>query len=451
MKEEVMSKRIGRVLVVDDDDAVRTVLGALLRQAGHDVTTAAGGHEALELMGRARFDVCIADVKMPGMDGLELLARLEKGFPATSVVMLSAHATVSIAVEAMRRGACEFLQKPFERDEVLFVVGKALELGTRSHTESPPADQGMVGTSAAMREVHALVGRAARSRATVLVRGESGTGKELVARALHAASSRSAGPFVKVNCGALPDTLLESELFGYERGAFTGATSRKPGRVELAEGGTLFLDEIGDITPAMQVKLLRVLQEREYERLGGKETLKADIRFVAATHRDLESLVESGEFREDLFYRLSVVPVWVPPLRERPEDIGVLARHFCRLAADEAGRDVALDDDAVDLLARQDWPGNVRQLENFVERLVVLSDVERLGAREVLTELSRQASGRSDVALTSGGLFSQRRAAERQAVEHALEQAGNNRTAAARMLGVSRRTLYKKMASLGMS
>lgn len=311
----------------------------------------------------------------------------------------------------------------------------------------------MIGRSSNMRTVLDLVSRAAPTRSTILIRGESGTGKELIARAIHEQSARRNGPFIKVHCAAIPDTLLESELFGYEKGAFTGAVTRKPGRVELAEGGTLFLDEIGDITPAMQVKLLRVLQEREYERLGGKETLRADIRFVAATHRDLEAMMLSGQFREDLFYRLTVVPIWAPALRERPDDIIELAAHFCARIAEESGIRACLDDEALDVLSRQAWPGNVRQLQNFIERLVVLSDGPTLRAADVMRELKRQPSAQPAVAigLDAQTLPARREAAEKDALVFALQRAGNNRTEAARLLGVSRRTLYKKLSAFGMS
>jgi two-component system response regulator AtoC len=291
----------------------------------------------------------------------------------------------------------------------------------------------------------------------VLVLGETGTGKELVARALHEQSPRRAGPFVTVHCAALPESLLESELFGYEKGAFTGATSRKPGRVELAEGGTLFLDEIGELTPQVQVKLLRLLQSREYERLGGGKTLRADVRFVAATHRDLEAMVARGEFREDLYYRLSVVPLWLPPLRERREDIEALAVHFCALHARANGRTEArLQPDALAALAGLDWPGNVRQLENFVERLVVLSDGPLLTLQDVQRELERGARGASDSAPTGstaegGKLDDRMKSAEREALIAALSRAGGNRTLAARLLGVGRRTLYYKLEEHGLT
>jgi two-component system response regulator AtoC len=443
------------VLIVDDDAAVGTVLGAILRQAGLSSHHELSGEGALAALERRAFDAAITDVRMPGIDGLELLARLRRGWPELPVVMLTAHATVGLAVEAMKAGAADFVQKPFDREELLFVVRKALAGGRRAaeaapEPPEPPGGAGeLVGEGEAMREVRALVDRASRSAATVLVLGESGTGKGLVARAIHEQSARRGKPFVRLHCGALPDGLLESELFGYEKGAFTGAVGRKPGRVELAEGGTLFLDEIGDVTPAMQVKLLRVLQEREYERLGGAQTLKADVRFVAATHRDLGAMAARGEFREDLYYRLNVIPLAIPPLRARPEDVEALALRFARAH----GPAVTLAPDALALLTAQRWPGNVRQLQNFVERLVVLSDGPAIGRADVERELARkvglpppEAEGPADAQSLGASV----REAERLALKGALERARGNRTLAARLLGVSRRTLYNKLDEYGL-
>ncbi len=438
------------VLIVDDDEAVGTVLGALLRQAGLSAHHARSGEEALAALERRAFDAAVTDLRMPGLDGMGLLARLRAAWPELPVIMLTAHGTVGLAVEAMKAGAADFVQKPFDREEILFVVRKALAGAGRAaeaapEPPEPPGGPGeLFGEGEAMREVRALVERASRSAATVLVLGESGTGKGLVARAIHEQGARRGKPFVRLHCGALPDGLLESELFGYEKGAFTGAACRKPGRVELAEGGTLFLDEIGDVTPAMQVKLLRVLQEREYERLGGTQTLKADVRFVAATHRDLGAMAARGEFREDLYYRLNVIPLALPPLRARPEDVAELARRFARAH----GPRVELAPDAVGLLAAQRWPGNVRQLQNFVERVVVLSDGPHIGRADVERELARKvgfAPAEPEGPAPALRLDASVREAERAALKVALEKAGGNRTLAARLLGVSRRTLYNKL------
>jgi two-component system response regulator AtoC len=451
------------VLVVDDDIAVGKVLAALLQQAGHHAVHEVSGEAAVGRMETSAVDAVLTDLRMPGMDGMELLRRVSREWPDIPVIMLTAHGTVPLAVEAMKAGAADFLLKPFDRDEVIFTVNKALQ-ATELLRQQPPRravlPSGFIGESEAMQQVADLLGRAARSQATVLVRGESGTGKELAARAVHDQSPRAKGPFVAVHCAALPENLLESELFGYEKGAFTGAVAAKPGRVELAEAGTLFLDEIGDLSTATQVKLLRLLQDREYQRLGATRARKADVRFVSATHRDLEAMVAAGEFREDLFYRLNVLSVVMPPLRERASDIRLLAEHFCRTLAEQNGRaGMSLGRDALELLERQSWPGNVRQLQNFVERLVVLSDAAEIAAADVERELGREsrlpASGSvaaepHEEGQNAPNLKSKRHEAEREAVLDALKHANQNRTVAARILGVSRRTLYNKLQELGL-
>nr|WP_216623361.1 sigma-54 dependent transcriptional regulator [Corallococcus exercitus] len=454
----------GHVLVVDDDPALLKVLGALLTQAGLTPHPASSAKDALALLARRPIDVVLSDVRMPGMSGMELLAEVGRGWPDVPVLLMTAHGTVPLAVEAMKAGAADFVLKPFDREELLFTLKKALLQASNppepARAEGKALDGLLMGQSRAMTEVKALLVKAAQGTATVLLRGESGTGKELAARALHENSPRRAGPFVKLHCAALPDTLLESELFGYEKGAFTGAATRKPGRVELAHGGTLFLDEIGDVSPAVQVKLLRVLQEREFERLGGTQTVKVDVRFVAATHQALEDGVRRGTFREDLFYRLNVVPLWLPTLRERPEDIALLARHFLDVHARTNGRPpFSLSDDGLRALQAQPWPGNVRQLQNFLERLVVLSDGPVLTGADVARELSRQpgiapppvAAPLPPSPSDSVTLESRRKDVEKEALVDALKRAGDNRTLAARLLGVSRRTLYNKLEEHGLS
>jgi len=447
------------ILVVDDDPAIGTVLGALLRQEGFAAAWRESGEAALAALDERHFDAVLTDIKMPGLDGMGLLDRLSAERPDLPVVLLTAHGTVPMAVEAMKRGAADFLLKPFDSEEVLFVLRKTLAASVRpAAVPDRPPSKTLVGASPAMREVGELVRRAARGNATVLIRGESGTGKELVARAVHDASPRSQGPFVKLHCAALPEALLESELFGYEKGAFTGAATRKPGRIELADGGTLFLDEIGDISLAVQVKLLRVIQEREFERLGGRETIRVDVRFVAATHRDLESMVARGQFREDLFYRLNVVPFRLPALRERSGDVERLARHFCAVHSRANRRfEMTFDSEGLRVLAEQPWPGNVRQLENFVERLVVLADAPLITAEDIQRELGRESSISRDE--TPGidkhgnvdlSLENQRRKSERETLTAALARSGNNRTLAARLLGISRRTLYTKLEEHGL-
>jgi two-component system, NtrC family, response regulator AtoC len=451
----------GSVLVVDDDAAVGMVLAALLVQAGMKATHVPSGEAALRALDRAPADVVVTDLRMPGMDGMQLLARIAATSPDLPVIVLTAHGTVPLAVEAMRAGAADFVLKPFDREQIVFVVRKAMYAARHAEglqAGASAAQAPIASGSPAMRDVTELLARAARSTATVLLRGESGTGKELAARAIHDRSPRSAGPFVVIHCAALPDTLLESELFGHEKGAFTGAACRKPGRIELADGGTLLLDEIGDVPLSMQVKLLRVLQERTFERLGGTESVKVDVRFVAATHQDLDAMVRAKTFREDLYYRLSVVPIVMPPLRARPEDVAPLVARFAATFGAQNGRgSLVVEVDAVERLQRESWPGNVRELQNFVERLVVLSDGATITLADVERELGRSAA-MAPAAVTgapaasgpaASTLEDRRRSTERDALVEALARVKGNRTAAARILGVSRRTLYNKLAEHG--
>jgi DNA-binding NtrC family response regulator len=438
---------LGKILVVDDDLAMGQVLTALLSQAELEADHVNGGAEAILRLEKRPYDLVLTDLRMPGMDGMTLLGEIARLWPGLPVIMLTAHGNVPLAVEAMKAGAAEFMLKPFDREELVFVVQKVLAGAERANARAPalPTAAKMSGDSAAMHEVMDLVRRAAPGTATVLLLGESGTGKELVAHAIHEASSRKAKPFVKLNCGALPDALLESELFGYEKGAFTGAATRKPGRIELAHEGTLFLDEIGDVTVPMQVKLLRVLQEREIERLGGTSTIKVDVRFLAATHRNLPDMVQKGLFREDLFYRLNVVPIHLPPLRSRSEDIAPLAKKFAAEHAKANARDTALDAAALERLSREAWPGNVRQLQNFIERLVVLCEGPIITATDVERELGRIAPASAPQVEGEGALDATRKGAEKEAIRTALARAGGNRTVAARILGLSRRGLYYKL------
>src|SRR5262245_4579285 len=392
---ETLDEKNGSALVVDDDPAVGKVLSAQLSQAGIACLHVPSAEAALALLRERPVDVVITDLRMPGASGIELLDEIVKRWPEIPVVMMTAHGTVGIAVEAMKKGAADFLLKPFDREEILFTVRK--QIAAARHADESPAATAPAAVSAgsrAMNEVRDLIRRAAGSTATVLIRGESGTGKELAARAIHDEGPRAKAAFVKIHCGALPDTLIESELFGYEKGAFTGAASRKPGRVELAEGGTLFLDEIGDVSPVVQVKLLRLLQDREFERLGGNQTLKSTARILAATHQPLEELIKKHTFREDLFYRLNVLPIWIPALRARAGDIEALAHDFCKQFGAANGRgSIELAPEAIALLKKQQWPGNVRELQNFIERLVVLSDGDVLTSADVVRELARRPPG----------------------------------------------------------
>ena len=453
-------------LIASADDATASALQAMLFETGARGRRVTSVAEALRALDLGSFDVLLADAALTDVPFTELSAALLAGGHEIPLIALVAGERPAEGAAAVRAGAVDFLRKPIERDEVAYVlsktlqsVGPAVDEPPRSRVFTPSVE--LIGKSEPMLDLQRTLRRAADGIATVLVRGESGTGKELVARLVHDWSPRRAGPYVKVHCAALPDQLLESELFGYERGAFTGATARKPGRVELAEGGTLFLDEIGDISPQTQVKLLRVLQDRKYERLGGTETLSADVRFVTATHRDLEALVREGKFREDLFYRLNVVALWVPPLRARKEDIENLALHFCTSVAAANGRRApAFDADALSLLAAEAWPGNVRQLQNVVERLVVLTPGPRIAAADVSREL-KQKPGALAFAETSGfapkvdldqtalELEQALRKAEKRAIERAMTSAGGNKNLAARLLGISRRSLYYKLEEHG--
>jgi two-component system response regulator AtoC len=454
-------------LIACADDGTSAMLEAMLFETGARGRRVQSGAEALTALEQGSYDVLIADASEIVGPVSKLPAALsQRGHDLPLIALVDGERPADGAA-AVRAGAADFLRKPVERDEVAYVLAKALqsvqpdgEEPPRSRVFSPTVE--LIGRSQPMQDLERTLRRAADGIATVLVRGESGTGKELVARLVHEFSPRRAGPYVKVHCAALPDQLLESELFGYERGAFTGATARKPGRVELAEGGTLFLDEIGDISPATQVKLLRVLQDRRYERLGGTETLSADVRFVTATHRDLEALVREGKFREDLFYRLNVVALWVPPLRARKADIEALALHFCTSVATANGRRApAFDADALSLLAGEAWPGNVRQLQNVVERLVVLGSGPRIAAADVTREL-RQKPGALAFAESSGfapkvdldqtalELEQALRKAERRAIERAMNSAKGDKNLAARLLGISRRSLYYKLEEHGL-
>jgi DNA-binding NtrC family response regulator len=451
-----------RLLVVEDDDLVGKNLALLLGKEGHQATWVTSGEAALATLEKREFDLVISDVRMDGMSGLDLLKTLRARLPDLPVVLLTAHGTVEMAVEAMRDGAADFLVKPATREQLLFVVQRTLAKtaavrAAPPRVDSTPAagDDGLVGASPAFAEARALIRKTAPFDVTTLVLGETGTGKELVARALHALSPRAKKPFVAVNCGAIPRELVESELFGYEAGAFTGAKTRKPGRVELAKGGTLFLDEVGDLPLEAQVKLLRLLQENEYEPVGGTAVLKADVRVVLATHRDLKALVREGKFRQDLLERIKGFDIVLPPLRDRRDDIEPLTRHFLASLGARLGRPApSITAEALAVLRAQDWEGNVRELQKFLERLLVMAPPGDLDADVVRQELER--FGVSSGALKPAGgdgesLEERRRLAERAAVEDALAKAKGNRSVAARLLGVSRRTLYNKLEALSLT
>jgi two-component system response regulator AtoC len=441
------------VLVVDDDPSVGEVLGTLIEQDLPHVETryVKSAEAAIAAIADAAVDVVITDLRMPGIDGMELLARIKREWRDLPVVMMTAYATVKAAIEANRRGADDFVLKPFDRDEIRFVVGKALAKARHAEVAPSTAPGPFVGAGAAMHEVARRIDKAAASNEPVLLLGENGTGKELAARAIHERSRRSGGPFIALNCAAFPEGLIESELFGYKKGAFNGANSDKPGQIELADGGTLFLDEIGELPHAVQVKLLRTInkpaQRWTLTRLGATRPIEVDVRLVCATNRNLPAMAESGEYRKDFFERIHGIPILLPPLRERSEEIAPLARHFC---AQAGGGKVALDEDAIAVLERQPWTGNVRQLENFVRRLVVLSDRARIAAADVESELAQSSLAPATTGTPAAALRALPPDEEKARIIAALQATGGNITRAAETLEIARRTLHKKLDAYGL-
>jgi DNA-binding NtrC family response regulator len=486
-----------RILIADDEINIRRVLEAILRRDGYDVVTAANGEEALAGMSRGVHTV-ITDLKMPGLDGMGLLRRLSVDFPDVPVVMITAHGSVENAVEAVKLGAFDYVEKPFDQEQIRQIVAKALRthiLARRDARPEDPTARGrfrLVGESTAIAQVYQVVEKVADTPSTVLITGESGTGKELVARALHDNSSRNTGPFIKINCAAIPKTLMESELFGYEKGAFTGAVGSKPGRFELAHGGSLFLDEIGEIPVEMQVKLLRVLQESEFERVGGIKTIKVDVRLITATNRDLAAEIASGGFRDDLFYRLNVVPIHLPPLRERREDIPLLVNHFIARFNERLKKQVAgIEPEAIERLVSHHWPGNIRELENVIERTILFSEGSLIRTSDLPGEFggtppqglaapaAQATEERAPTAATSSGALpavqspsaaasssvpqvgeevgslkeavrAETERVERELIQRALDETAGNVTQAARKLQISRKSLQTKMKEFGL-
>lgn len=447
-----------RILIVEDEEKLRRILELQLLDSGFDVVKAGSAEEALPLIDRA--DMILTDLKLPGMTGIEMLQLIRRQDTAVPVIVMTAFGTVENAVDAMKAGAADFLLKPFSLDHLTTVVNKALEIrNLRDENRRLKEELGhkyqwdnVVGRSPAMQQIFGTILRVAPTRATVLLAGESGVGKDLIARCIHFHSPRKDRPFVKINCTAIPENLMESELFGYEKGAFTGANFSKPGKFEQADTGTVMLDEIGDVPNNVQVKLLRILQEREFERLGSNKTQHIDVRVVAATNRDLRAALEDGTFREDLYYRLNVVPIEIPPLRERREDIPYLAGHFVeRFAPEMGGRVTGITDAAIEKLLQYSWPGNVRELENVIERSMVMALREKLDASDIRLDMNLRtrpvvSNGGGEPALPEGMSLDQ---FEQELIKNALKKADGNKSQAARLLGLTRNALRYRLTQMG--
>ncbi len=444
-----------RILVVDDEEKLRRVIELHLAATGFDVDQSASAEEALKAAERA--DLILTDLRLPGMDGLQLLALLRQQNVHAPVIVMTAYGTIENAVEAMKSGASDFLLKPFSLDHLTAVIEKALEVrALRDENRQLREELGrryqfdnIVGRSGPMQEIFGTIARVAPTRATVLLAGESGVGKDLIARAIHFHSPRAGRPFVKINCSALPENLMESELFGYDKGAFTGANQSKPGKFEQADTGTVFLDEIGDVPPSVQVKLLRVLQEREFERLGSNKTHHIDLRVIAATNQDLRAALEQGTFREDLYYRLNVVPINIPPLRARRDDISFLAEHFVKLLGPESGSRVeSISESGMKKLLEYHWPGNVRELQNVIERSMVLCSGTVLNAGDIRLEAAPFFPQHEEGYFLPEGMTLEEH--ERAIIREALRRAEGNKSHAARLLGLTRNALRYRLTQMGL-
>jgi two-component system response regulator HydG len=446
-----------RILVVDDEQSHRTMLKAVLSAEGYEISEASDGTSAMKAVESDSFDLILMDIRMADIDGIEAMRQIKKTSPSMPVVIMTAYASVSTAVDALKSGAYDYLTKPLDIEELKILIQKALEhyrlreenVFLRERLADRFDFSQIIGKSRAMRDLFEALSLVAPSDTTILIYGGSGTGKELVANAIHQNSPRARKPFIKVSCAALPETLLESELFGHERGAFTGAVARKAGRFQLANGGTIFLDEVGEMSPATQVKLLRVLQEREFEPLGGTKTIQVDIRVIAASNKDLETEVKEGKFREDLFYRLNVVPIHLPPLSERKEDIPLLAEHYFRFYKEKNKSSVrGFSPKTMDMMVRHDWPGNVREMENAIERAVLFCQGEYISPQDLPSPIQTAQNGQRLVSVPAGMTLKQ---VEKEVVMNCLAETNGNRTQTARILGISRKTLQNKLKEYGIS
>ena len=457
---------MSRILIVDDNETMRSGIALVVERMGHEAVAAAGGPRALAIMKENDFDIVITDYRMPEMTGLQVLQAVRRDHGDCDVIIITAHGTIEIAVQAMQEGAVDFITKPFPPEALQLKVERVLahrsdrrermRLGEENQylrEEIEDRYGEIVGTSLQIQQILATVEKVGAADSSVLIYGESGTGKELVARAIHNRSGRREGPFVKVNCGALPHDLVESELFGHEKGAFTGAVRLKKGKFELAGGGTIFLDEIGDIPLATQVNLLRVLQEKEFDRVGGERTLETDVRVVAATNRHLKEMVQEGSFREDLFYRLEVIPVHIPPLRERRDDIPILVDHFLTKKCREINLPLRrLSNEAVQVLSSYPWPGNVRELENIIERTVVLVDSEVIGPNDLPLAGADETRAEAGETAASGGelgLNERLESLEKELIVQAMTDSQGVKTQAAELLGIKTSALYYKLDKYG--
>lgn len=431
------------ILIADDEINVTKLLEKVLVKEGYNTYIASCGSEALNIIYNNHIDIVITDIKMPGMSGIELLSEIKLIDPSIEVILITAFATMNTAIEALKMGARDYITKPFNLKDVIESI-KKISGGSNVLQQLEPIDNYFLSKSKGMEEILRLIKQIADTKTTIMIYGETGTGKGLAAQALHNLSCRKNKPFVKVNCAAIPETLLESELFGYEKGAFTGAVINKPGRFELANGGTIFLDEIGDITPLMQVKLLKVMQEKEFERLGGIKTIKTDVRIIAATNKNLENMVNEGLFRQDLYYRLNVVPIKMPPLRERKEDIPSLVEYFlkkCSYTSEKRKKNISKG--ALMKLINYSWPGNIRELENVIERCVVITNLKVIDVNDIPKYIWE--SGKCED-INEGKLNDVVDVAEKNVIIKALEECDGNKTKASEMLGISRRSLHRKIS-----